>query len=76
MSRLAQVKCRELERVAKKLGFVLDHQTGSHAVYRREIDKRRAVIPIHHGRAMKIRTVHGVLKDLGITPEEFLRLAK
>jgi predicted RNA binding protein YcfA (HicA-like mRNA interferase family) len=38
------VKARDVVRVATKLGFVFDHQKGSHAVYYREKDKERVVV--------------------------------
>ncbi|HLC23202.1 MAG TPA: type II toxin-antitoxin system HicA family toxin [Dehalococcoidia bacterium] len=42
-------------RVAERLGFLFDHQTGSHAVYYREKDKARAVIPMHAGKTSRPR---------------------
>jgi len=36
--KLPVVKAREVVRVATKLGFVFDHQKGSHVVYYREKD--------------------------------------
>jgi predicted RNA binding protein YcfA (HicA-like mRNA interferase family) len=33
MSKLPPVRPKDLARVARKLGFVLDRQKGSHAVY-------------------------------------------
>jgi len=40
---LPQLKARDVIRVAKKLGFELDRQSGSHAIYYRKSDKRRIV---------------------------------
>jgi len=42
---LPQVKAKDLIRVAKQLGFELDRQKGSHAVFYRPSDKARVVIP-------------------------------
>jgi predicted RNA binding protein YcfA (HicA-like mRNA interferase family) len=72
--KLPVVRAREVVRVAGHLGFVLDHQTGSHAVYYRKRDGRRVIIPRHAGRDIKQKTLAGILDDLGITPEEFQRL--
>jgi len=55
------VTAKELVRAATRLGFVLDRQKGSHAVYVRGTD--RAVIPMHARRTIK------PLDDLGITPD-------
>ncbi|MDO8635885.1 MAG: type II toxin-antitoxin system HicA family toxin [Dehalococcoidia bacterium] len=72
--KLPVVKARDLVRVATKLGFVFDHQKGSHAVYYRGKDNTRAVIPMHTGKDIKAKTLEGILDDMGITPEEFWRL--
>mgnify|MGYP001598755289 CR=1 FL=1 len=75
MSRaLRQVKASDVVRAAKRLGFLFDHQTGSHAVYRRNSDKRRLVIPMHGSRAIKIGTLRAMLKDMDISPEQFKEL--
>ena len=68
---LPQVKAKDLIRVAGKLGFILDRQSGSHAVFYRKSDKRRVVIPIHSGKDIKPKTLHGIIKDMGLEPEEF-----
>lgn len=48
--KLPVVQAKDVVRVAQKLGFVLDRQRGSHAVYYRERDRARVVIPLHAGR--------------------------
>ena len=72
--KLPVVKARDLVRVATKLGFVFDHQKGSHAIYYRGKDKARAVIPMHLGKDIRTKTLESILEDMGITPEEFWRL--
>ncbi len=71
---LPAVKARELIRVAEALGFVRDRQRGSHVVLIRPADRARVVIPIHKGKDIKPRTLHGIIADMGITPEEFKKL--
>jgi predicted RNA binding protein YcfA (HicA-like mRNA interferase family) len=44
MSKLPAVRARDAARVAQAMGFVLDRQRGSHAIFYRESDKRRVVI--------------------------------
>jgi predicted RNA binding protein YcfA (HicA-like mRNA interferase family) len=70
-AKLPQVKARDLIRVALKLGFEFDRQSGSHAIYYRESDKRRIVVPVHHGKDLKPRTLFGIIKDMGLEVEEF-----
>ena len=73
MSKLPAVRPKELARVARKLGFVLDRQKGSHAVDFRAADRRRVVIPMHN-RDLKPGTLHGLVGDLGISAAEFAEL--
>jgi predicted RNA binding protein YcfA (HicA-like mRNA interferase family) len=68
---LPQVKAKDLVRVARKLGFELDRQKGSHAIFYRSSDKARIVIPMHAGRDIKPKTLQGIIDDMQITPEQF-----
>ncbi|MGD0139151.1 MAG: type II toxin-antitoxin system HicA family toxin [Tepidisphaeraceae bacterium] len=74
MSKLPAVRARDAARIAQSLGFVLDRQSGSHAVFYRSSDRKRVVIPMHAGRDLKAGTLRGIISDLGITPEEFIKL--
>ena len=74
MSKLPSVRPRDAARVAEKVGFVLDRQRGSHAIYLRASDNRRAVIPMHAGKDLKAGTLRGIIAELGLTPAEFARL--
>lgn len=71
---LPQVKAKDLIRIAKQLGFELDRQKGSHAVFYRPSDKARVVIPVHASCDIKPRTLHGIIDDMRITPEKFKEL--
>ena len=46
MSKLPQVKARDLIRIVEKLDFKFRDQSGSHAVYIHK-DGRRTTIPVH-----------------------------
>ncbi len=70
--RLPVITAREVERVVRKLGFVLHHHTGSHAIYYRESDHRRATIPVHLGRDLPPKTLRSIIASLGLTVEEFV----
>jgi len=71
---LPQVTAKDLIRVVKQVGFELDRQKGSHAVFYRPSDKARVVIPIHTGRNIKQKTLRSILDDMRITPEKFKEL--
>ena len=53
-------------------GWFLVRTKGSHAVYYRASDKRRAVIPMHGSKALKPGTLRGIINDLGLSVDEFV----
>jgi predicted RNA binding protein YcfA (HicA-like mRNA interferase family) len=72
--KLPAITAKDLARVAQKLGFVFRRQRGSHAVYVRDSDKARIVIPMHSGATIKWKTLQGILQDMKLTAEEFANL--
>jgi predicted RNA binding protein YcfA (HicA-like mRNA interferase family) len=73
MSKLPAVSSTNLLRVVKKFGFIEKRQRGSHLHLKRDSDNRRITIPIHKGRDIPKGTLTAILKDAGISIEEFLR---
>lgn len=69
------VTAKECVRVAERVGFTLDRQRGSHAVYYRAEDMARVVIPMHGG-TIKRKTLAGIIADLGITVDELRDLLR
>ncbi len=66
---------RELVRALVRAGFVVDRQSGSHAVLLHPTDpNRELVVPIHPGRPIPPGTLNRILKRAGLTPEDLLRL--
>lgn len=72
--RLPSFKPKELIRIFLRLGFTVDHQTGSHVLLRHP-DGRRTVIA-SHARELKRGTLLGIIKQAGYTSEEFLQLLR
>jgi len=72
--KLPSLTSTELVRVALKTGFVFRRQTGSHAIYVRESDNARVVIPVHAGKTLKPKTLRGIIADMKLTTEEFSNL--
>jgi predicted RNA binding protein YcfA (HicA-like mRNA interferase family) len=66
-------KARDLERVARKIGFRKSAQKGSHARWRHP-DGRATTIPIHPSTEVGGWLFHEILSQLGIDEEEFRRL--
>lgn len=73
MSNFPSVKAKEFIKVIERLGFYLDRQKGSHAIYK-DIHGQRVVIPIHSGKHLKYGTLMGMIQDIGINKETFLKL--
>jgi mRNA interferase HicA len=70
MPRLPTVTPRQLVGALEKVGFEIDHQTGSHVVLRRASDSARVVVPWHNrdlGRGLTLR----IIKSAGLTRDEF-----
>jgi predicted RNA binding protein YcfA (HicA-like mRNA interferase family) len=75
MPRFPAVTAKDVIRAAKKLGFEFSRQSGtSNAVYKRQSDKRRVIIPKHPAVTVKRKTLAAIISDLGITVEEFRKL--
>jgi len=73
MSKLTPVKPDELIKVIEKLGFKKIRQSGSHAIFFHS-DGRWTTVPIHKGKDVAKGTLRKILKDLGISYEEFRKL--
>ena len=73
MSNFPSVKAKEFIKVIKKLGFYLDRQKGSHAIYK-DSQGKRVVVPIHSGKDLKQGTLMGMIQDIGIDKKTFFEL--
>jgi len=72
MPKLPVLKPKELKHRLEKLGFVLDHQVGSHAVLYRIGDRKRVVVPMHTKDIPK-GTLAAILKESGIEIKEITK---
>ncbi len=73
MGRLAGFRYREIVRRLKRYGLEFDRQAaGSHEIWYNPKTKRYTTIPNHPG-DMPEGTLRAILKQAGITPEDFLR---
>ncbi len=70
--RLPSFTSKQLLRIFLREGFVIDHQTGSHATLRHP-EGRRTVIPLHN-RDLKRGTFLGIVKQAGYSTGDFLKL--
>jgi len=67
----------EIIAALKKIGFKFKRQSGSsHAIYYRERDGRRTVVPVHAGKIVKRKTFKSILAYADFTIEEFIELSR
>ncbi|ODS39182.1 hypothetical protein BEH94_03150 [Candidatus Altiarchaeales archaeon WOR_SM1_SCG] len=70
MIRLKPISPKNLEKKIKKLGFELIRQKGSHVFYRHP-DGRTTSIPFHGNQEIGPVLLGKILKEIGLTREEF-----
>jgi predicted RNA binding protein YcfA (HicA-like mRNA interferase family) len=66
-------KARELQKAARILGFRIVRQKGSHARWKHS-DGRATTIPLHGDSEIGSWLFYEILKQLGITEEDFRKL--
>ena len=64
---------REFQKTASKLGFTKSRQTGSHERWNHP-DGRSVTIPIHGGKEIGPPLFHKILRQLGVSADEFQKL--
>jgi len=72
MPELRRVSGRDAIRALEKLGFEQVRQRGSHVMLKKQTPTGDVgcVVPLH--RDLAIGTLRGILKQAGVTPEEFM----
>jgi predicted RNA binding protein YcfA (HicA-like mRNA interferase family) len=63
----------ELQRVARRLGFVSVRQRGSHQRWRHP-DGRTTTLPVHPSTSITPPLYYEILRQLGISEDDFRRL--
>jgi predicted RNA binding protein YcfA (HicA-like mRNA interferase family) len=69
MPKLPAIKPKDLIRRLEKMGFIIDHQTGSHVVMYTESNHKRAVVPIHLKELPK-GTLLAILRESGLSKDD------
>lgn len=73
MAKLPKLTGKEMGKILEKLGFVFEHQTGSHMVFK-HASGRITVIPNHQGEEIGPGLLNKIVKkDLCMTREEFMK---
>jgi len=73
MPKLPIISGKAAVKAFSKLGYEVDHQTGSHIILRqRKYPHRRLTVPNH--KELSKGTLRGLIKQAGLTIEEFVDL--
>jgi predicted RNA binding protein YcfA (HicA-like mRNA interferase family) len=72
--RLPAVTPRQAIRALERAGFYVDHVRGSHHYLMRPGDPSRIVLVAYHSGDLKKGTLAAIIRQSGLTPEEFIRL--
>lgn len=75
MPKLPVLKPKELVKILNKMGFSKHHQVGSHVQFKHS-DKRRVTVPIHSGKDVPTGTLKSILRDIKVSPHEFISFCK
>ncbi len=73
MSKLPLLDAKTFEKLLLSLGFEIKRQKGSHVFYR-HADGRYTTLPHHKGRDIGRSLIREILRQIKITPEEFIEL--
>ena len=63
---------REVVKALRRVGFVVDHQRGSHIFFHNLEKNISVVVPVH--KELKKGTLNSILKKVGITIKDLKRL--
>lgn len=73
MSKLPVVSGMQVVKALAKIGYGVDHQTGSHLILRqKEYPYRRVTVPNH--KEIAKGTLRAIIRQSGLSVEEFLEL--
>ena len=74
MARLGPLPARKVLRALEALGFQVVRQKGSHAMLVHS-DGRSTIVPIHPGQEIGPGLIRKIVRDAGVTVDEFMELA-
>jgi predicted RNA binding protein YcfA (HicA-like mRNA interferase family) len=73
LSKLPVISGKDLCKKLEKVGYVLDHHTGSHIILRNEYSPyRRLTVPNH--KEIAKGTLRAIIRQSGLTLDEFIKL--
>ena len=73
MPKLPLLKPSEVIKILESIGFTEIRQKGSHKQYKHK-DGRQTTVPFHKGRDISPILLDKIIKDIGLTKDEFFSL--
>lgn len=73
--RIPALRANVVIRALERAGFVELHRTGSHAILRKQGHRRPVPVPVH-SKELSRRLILRIIKQAGLSNEEFLKLLK
>lgn len=70
--RLPVLSFRQVVRALERLGFQIDHVTGSHYRLKHTQDPRRSTVVPRHSRDIKRGVLRSIVRQAGVSVDEFL----
>jgi len=74
VNKLPRWSGKKIISVFKKDGWTVDRIEGSHHILVKEGTVKILVIPVHGNKPIRVGLLKGLIRDPGLTNEEFLRL--
>ena len=71
--KLPRITAREVIHAVEKSGFFFVRQSGSHKIYKNK-EGKRVTVPYHSGKILHPKLLKSILKDAGLTDEEFKKM--
>jgi len=69
MSNTPSLSPKDIIRILKKKGFILDRSRGSHQIWLHPITRKRTIVTMHR-KDLPAGTLYSILKQAGITKDE------
>jgi predicted RNA binding protein YcfA (HicA-like mRNA interferase family) len=73
MSKLPMANFKTMDKILRRLGFDAVRQKGSHVFYR-HTDGRTTTLPNHGNRDFARPLMREILREISISPDEFVKL--
>ncbi len=73
--KLPRATATQVIKVLERAGFSFARQSGSHKIYK-NIEGKRVTVPYHAGKILHPKLLKSILRDAGLTLEEFKNILK